>query len=364
MVRTSNRALIAQLLAKPAEPVTMRSWLPLVLIALLAAACTSEPATNEARDLIFTAEAPQPTSVPLAEPADETEDTSTAGDPPVQLAFTEWTVDELIDALERSLDGPVTVTFEGQGNEVLEIDDAAWRVTSGETEGDAFITRGFGDDEWVTFEHVGLGIRSMQAFTAGTEGQDIDQLLNDTDDISTPIQRFRLDRFVLGETADLESTWVKHARQDRTFFTPSVLYPSFVEELIADVTTAVAAADTDGVLETTSTDTAFSANIPNTEFVEVSVSGDEITLSSQGGWSLTVTPGVEDSNVLGAPNPRDLLSRELLLTATSIPENCIATEMNANTLVDDGLVTCIESTLLNALVDAIPEGGDELEDVE
>ncbi len=342
----------------------MRSWLPVLLIALVASACTAEPTSEEARDLIFTAETPQPTTVPLADPVDEIEDASTAGDPPVQLAFTEWTVDELINALERSLDGPVTVTFTGQGNEVLEIDDAQWRVTSSESDGSAFITRGFGDDEWVTFEHVGLGIRSMQAFSAGTEGQDIDQLLRDDSDTSTPVQRFRLDRFVLDEAADLESTWVEHARQDRSFFTPSVLYPSFVEELIADVTTAVAAADTDGVLETESTENAFSADIPNTEFVEVSVSGDEIVLSSQGGWSLTVSPGVEDSSLLGAPDPRDLLDRELLLTATSIPENCIATQMNANTLVDDGLVTCIEPTLLNALVDAIPEGDDELDDVE
>ncbi len=331
----------------------MRSWLSFLLIVLVATACTSGP-TEEARELVFSAEAPRPTLVP---PADlpQSPDSDTDAEPPSRLAFSDWTVDELIAALERALDGPTTITFSGQGEETLEIDGPAWRVVSGgETPSasstPAFVSRGLGDEEWVTYGHVGVGIRSQQAFAAGADGQ----LLDELDEADPLAQTVRIDRFVLDETSDLASMWVPHQRDNAAFFTPSLLYPAFIEELLSDITVAVAGAETDGVLETTSTETTFTANIPNTDFVAVSVSGDELTLSSQGGWMITVRSGIDaETHELGAPNPRDILNRERLIAATEVPDECLASTIEARELVDDGLVTCTDPDQLITLTASI-----------
>lgn len=324
----------------------MRCWLPLLLIAFVASACTSEPASDQARELVFEAETPQPTIVPSADVAD----TSTDGDPPERLAFSDWTVDELIAALDRALDDPVTATLAGQGTEVLEIDGPNWRATVGEasfTNGGSsdFATRGVGNNEWVTLRHVGSGIESIQKFSEGS-------------DDGTEGSNFRLDRFVLTETSDFENMWVPHIRRADAFFTPSVLHLRFVEELLNDVTVALAAAETNRDLETTSTDSTFAASIPNTDFLEVSVSGETITLSSQGGWTLSITPGVNDTSALGSPEQRDLLTRDLLLTETVVPAECIASTIEAQQIIEDGLIICddedklIELTALLATADS------------
>lgn len=332
----------------------MYRWLPLLVVVLFASACSAEPTTTgqEAGELVFGVDTSQPISVPDADSPSNSADTSTNGNPPERLAFGEWTVDELITALERALDGPTTVTFSGQGSETLQLNNSAWQVKSngsspGSEATQKFTIRGFGDDEWVTYEHVGLGIRSFQSFTASTDDQD-------TGTPDETLQRFQLDRFVLDETRDLQTTWIPHRRNGNSFFVPSVLSPRFVEELLTDVAAAVAAADIDGILETEATESTFVATIADSDVVDVAVEGDEITLSSRGGWTVTVSPGIDDTAELGPPNPRDLLTRELLLTATSIPDECVSMVITARELVDNGIVSCTDQAQLDGLIAALP----------
>ncbi len=326
----------------------------LVALALFVTACTSEsPPAEQASELIFAGEAPTPTVVPAAEDTEvETAADVDAEDlPPSPLAFTQWTIDNVIDRLDAAGDRPTTFEFAGNGQETLHIDGTSWAVTSSSA-GSLFTTRGEGDEQWVTYAHVEAGVLAAQAFGVGTTGRDIDELLASPDALNnTQTLRLLADRSIFTETADLATMWVPHDANEAAFFSPTVLTPGVVADIVSDVTTALAAGDAEGTLEIEASEQGFETSVPNTEFDSLAVGNDgAITLASQAGWTLRIVDDIDSQIETGAPDVRDILSRDLLLTATSAPSECIAPELEARTVVENGLVVCTGLDQLRAIV--------------
>lgn len=351
-------------------------------LTLLATACSSSPPTQQAGEVLFSAEQPSPTIVEPADPIDETTTgeadadeeaiSDTSSQPPESLAFADWTVNDLVDRLSTATNSPITVRFTGNGEETLELDGDQWRVvgpsrTPSSEAGPTFATRGSGDEEWVTYGHVASGIRASQAFAAATLGASLDQLLAEPGADSDPIfQKFILDQAIVAETTDLTDTWVPYERNDESFFTATLLTPTLITDILTDVAVAVADADVADELVTTSSESSLEADVPNTDYTSVVVDGEQsITITSVGGWTIIVTNGIDDPSLLGAPGQPNVLTRELLLTATSVPAGCITPIVEAGSMVDNGLVSCNDvEEIANVIADLPDTDADDLGPVE
>jgi len=334
-----------------------------LLLAIFAAGCTSAPEPERAGELIFPGGEPTPTSVPVATPVESTTPV------PAQLAFAEWTTDDLVNRLQRALDDPITIRLTGIGEETLEISGESWRVTSpprtpGSSSEAVFVTRGQGSDEWVTYEHVRAGSLAMQTYVASVAGQDIDELIESPASTKDAIvQQFLADRAIFEQTTDLATMWVPHDRNEDAFFTPSVLHPAFVDDVLEEITKAIAAADIANTLETTSTADTFEAELSGTEFSAVTVdkSGARITIRSTAGWTLVMSNGVEDPDELGLPNVRDILTDKLLPTQVSLPEGCATPVIEARAIVENGIVICDGAVAISEVIAIEPDASGPVE---
>lgn len=350
----------------------MQRFRLLCALLLVVSACSSAPAPEQANDLIFAGETPTPT---IVAPADA--DTSRTNDdvatsngngdgaaPPRSLAFADWTVDDLVDELDAALDGPATVTFTGSGasdadgGETLLLDGQAWTTIGSDGGTDSFVTRGFGEEQWVTFDHVGAGILSAQSFNAATSSGDLDAATGSTTEVATLQAQASL--AVLEETSELGAMWVPFQRTRTGFFAASVLTPDLATDIVTGAVRSVITADLDGTAEIESTNADYLTTLTNAEYTTINIAQDgTITLSSRVGWVVEIAPGIDSDVAIGPPSDRDVLSRELLLTATSAPTTCLADQIEASALVDDGLVVCSNLGQLQAIVAGNPLSGDE-----
>ena len=331
--------------------------------ALVAAACSSQsPDAQQAGELLFPAGQPTPTVVEPADPVDEANLDGADGTLPEQLAFADWTVNDLVDRLSTATNNPITVRFNGNGEETLELADDQWRVvgpprTPSSDTNITFTTRGSGDNEWVTYEHVVSGTFASHAFAAATLNLEVSELLEDeeaTAELAT--QKLLLDRAIATETTDLNTTWVPYERSDNSFFTATLLTPELVADVLASAAAAVADADVDGELVTTSNENSLEAEAPNTEFTSVVVEQDQtVTITSTGGWSMTIENGVADPSLLGEPGQPNVLTRELLLTATSVPAGCITPVIEARSIVENGFTSCNDADEIANILSELPD---------
>jgi hypothetical protein len=281
----------------------MKRWIPIGLFSILAAACSGQPDVTS----------PAPTVVPRADQVSE----YASDAPPAQLAFEDWTNEDIAAQIETALDGPATIIATGTIVETLEISGDDWRVT-GPTSNDgissdspAMVVRGNIDNGWVTYGSVSDITRVDSALSSAL---------------------FR-------ETASLRSTWVPHLPNRNGAFSPSFLSTNMLRTVLVDLVNDIR---TSSNIETTLAEADRIAVVPGTEFSSLTLErrGSRIELTTPEGLTLSITSGVADSELLGAPDPRDVLTRPLLIASTSFPEHCVSPIIEAGILAENGPILC------------------------
>ncbi|MFT7473392.1 MAG: hypothetical protein ACI81L_000307 [Verrucomicrobiales bacterium] len=303
MVRGENYSLTIQQQGVAADRVCMKRWILVGLFSVLVASCTAQPDVAS----------PPPTVVAPANPISG----NTSNTAPAQLAFEDWSSEDVAAQIESALDGPATIVATGPIFETLEISGDAWRVTTSTAttgltpEPGSMVIRGAGEREWVTYGSVR------------------DRALVESD----------LNRAFFDETAALGNTWVVHLRNQSGAFSPSFLSLDMIRGIVGDL---VADIRTSSSIETTLTEADLVAVVPDTEFSSITLErrGSSIDLTTSDGFTLSITSGVADVDRLGTPDPRDVLTRPLLIASTSFPQDCVSPVIEARALIENGPILC------------------------
>ena len=306
--------------------------------------CLSIAACAATIDEQSSSEPVSPTIVAPAQIPDVIPDVLTFTDDVELLDVSDWTAADVVAHISSLRERPHTVRTTGVISDVLEIVDSDARITtvgtnpSGTVSLGEFTIRVSGSDEWVSYGHVRSGTLAVQQFSAATNGLDIDELLAEPGLANDPIvQRFATERALYAETAALENIWVPYERDESSIFLASTLDRNTVDDLLDDALASASVADFQVASGTVS--------VPlgnGTEFEQITIPLDRgpIGFSTSTQWSLTIEPGVVEIDSIGAPQPHDILTRELLLVTTAVEDVCITPLVEATAMVEGGIITC------------------------